>query len=121
MTTKQLIREAIYSWVEQNFGPHEVMDPSWDIDGLAEALASCLSKADIRPEELSAYTKNNIYDDLREHFLEEDIEQVAEDRGLALTKKDIAEIKRRYYKLDDETWEQIAIIMDDIAIERKTY
>lgn len=102
--------EAISEWVGKTYGAQEAEDPSWSI----EALADHLSKSDINPDELNAYTKNMVYDQLREHYLEEDIEQVAEQRGMTLSKVDIETIKHRYYKLDDETWEQIAMLMDDI-------
>lgn len=103
----------IYEWVKQNFGESEADDPSWSI----EALADCLSDSNINPDELNAYTKNAVYDKMREHFLEEDIEQAAESKGLKLTKNDIARIKHQYYKLDDETWEQLSMIMDDMKGE----
>ena len=106
--------EAIYEWVKDNFGESEADDPSWSI----EALADHLSKTDIKPDELNAYTKNNVYDELREHFLEEDIESVAEQRGLTLTKVDIETIKHKYYKLDDETWGQIAVLMDELNLKK---
>lgn len=106
--------EAIYEWVKDNFGQSEADDPSWSI----EALADHLSKTDIKPDELNAYTKSNVYDELREHFLEEDIEGVAKQRGLTLSKVDIETIKHRYYKLDDEIWEQLSIIMDDMNLKK---
>lgn len=66
--------EAIYEWVDLNFGPHEAQDPSWNI----EALADHLSKTDIKPDELNANTQWLVHDKLKEHFLEEDIEGIAE-------------------------------------------
>lgn len=102
--------EAIIEWVGKTYGTQEAEDPSWSV----EALADHLNKSDINPDELNAYTKNMVYDQLREHYLEEDIEQVAEQRGMTLSKVDIETIKHRYYKLDDETWEQISMIMDDM-------
>lgn len=102
--------EAIYEWVAENFGQNEADDPSWSI----EALADHLSKTDIKPDELNASTKWLVYDKLREWNLEQDIEQVAESKGLTLTKEQVASVKHRYYKLDDETWEQLSIIMDDM-------
>lgn len=106
--------QAIYEWVEQNFGSHETQDPSWDIETLAEHL----SESDIDPDELNAMTKNRVYDTMREHFLEEDIEQVAESKGLTLTTEQVARIKHQYCKMDDETWEQLSVIMDNIIMER---
>ena len=38
-------------------------------------------------------------------------------KGLTLEKWQVEAIKHRYYKLDDETWEQISIIMDDMKGE----
>lgn len=106
--------EAIYGWVKDNFGESEADDPSWSI----EALADHLSKTDIKPDELNANTKWLAYGELREHFLEEDIKSVAEQRGLTLSKVDIDTIKHRYYKLDDETYEQISMLMDELNLKK---
>ena len=106
--------EAIYEWVAENFGQSEADEPSWSI----EALADHLSKTDIKPDELNASTKWLAYSELKEHFLEEDIENVAEQRGLTLSKVDIETIKHRYYKLDDETWEQVAMLMDELDLKK---
>lgn len=100
--------DIIYKWVAENFGESEAENPSWNI----EALADHISKSDIDPTELSANTKWRAYDELREHNLELDIKDVAESKGITLTKPEIETIKHRYYKLDDETWEQISIIVD---------
>ena len=105
----------IYDWVKDNFGESEADDPSWSI----EALAKHLNEQDINPDELNAYTKNAVYDKLREHFLDEDIEQVAESKGIKLTNDEVARVKHQYYKLDDETWEQLSIILDDFKREEK--
>ena len=102
--------DIIYKWVADNFGQSEADDPSWSI----EALADHLSKSDIKPDELNANTQWLAFDKVREFNLEQDIKQVAEDRGMTLSKVDIETIKHRYYKLDDETWEQIAMLMDDM-------
>lgn len=106
--------EAIYEWVKQNYGESEADDPSWSI----EALADHLSKTDIKPDELNANTKWLAYSELKEHFLEEDIENIAEQRGLTLSKVDIETIKHRYYKLDDETWEQVSMLMDELDFKK---
>lgn len=98
--------EAIYEWAKAS-GVESV-----GIDWLS--LADHLSNTDIKPDELNANTKWLVYDKLREWNLEQDIEQVAESKGLTLSKVDIETIKHRYYKLDDETWEQLSIIMDDM-------
>ena len=105
--------EAIYEWVKDNFGQSEADDPSWNI----EALADHLSKTNIKPDELNTNTKWFVYDKLREWNLEQDINQVAESKGLTLEKWQVETIKDRYYKLDDETWEQLSIIMDDMKGE----
>lgn len=105
--------DAIYEWVADNFGQSEADDPSWNI----EALADHLSKSDINPDELNANTKWLVYDKLREWNLEQDIDQIAESKGLTLEKWQVEAIKHRYYKLDDETWEQLSIIMDDMKGE----
>lgn len=102
--------DIIYKWVKDNFGQSEADNPSWSI----EALADHLSKSDIDPEELNANTKWLAYDKLREWNLEQDIEQVAESKGLTLTNPEIETIKHRYYKLDDATWEQVSMLMDDL-------
>ena len=106
--------DAIYEWVAKSFGQSEADDPSWDI----KALADHLSKSNIDPDELNANTKWLVYDKLREWNLEQDIEQVAESKGLTLSKVDIETIKHRYYKLDDETWEQISMLMDELNLKR---
>lgn len=105
--------EIIYDWVKQNFGQPEADDPSWDITALADHLGD----ADINPDELNANTKWLAYDELREWNLEQDIEQVAEDKDIKLTPDEIARIKHQYYKLDDETWEQLSMIIDDMKGE----
>lgn len=106
--------DIIYKWVADNFGESEAEDPSWNI----EALADHISKSDIDPDELNAYTKWRAFDELREWSLEQDIKQVAESKGITLSKPEIETIKHRYYKLDDETWEQISIIMDDMNLKK---
>lgn len=106
--------DIIYKWVADNFGQSEADDPSWSI----EALADHLSKSDISPDELNAHTKWLAFDKVREFNLEQDIKQVAEDRGMTLSKVDIETIKHRYYKLDDEAWEQLAMIMDELNLKR---
>ena len=77
--------EAIYSWVEQNFGPHEAQDPSWSI----EALAEHLSESNIDPDELNAYTKSNVYQKVEQAYLEEDVENYANDHDIKLTQQQI--------------------------------
>lgn len=105
--------ETIYEWVAENYGQNEADDPSWNI----EALADRLNNTDIKSDELNANTKWLVYDKMREWNLEQDIDQVAESKGLTLEKWQLEAIKHRYYKLDDETWEQLSIIMDDMKGE----
>lgn len=80
--------EAIYEWVDDNFGQSEADDPSWSI----EALADHLSKSDIKPDELNAYTKINVYSTLDQHYVEEDVEQYATDRDIALTPQQVRNV-----------------------------
>ena len=107
--------EAIYEWVAENFGESEANDPSWDI----KALADHLGNTDIKSTELNANTKWVVYDELRDWNLEQDIEDVAKHHRIELSKDDIETIKRRYYKLDDETWEQLNMLIGDLKQERK--
>lgn len=77
--------EAIYEWVDLNFGPHETQDPSWSI----EALADHLNNTDIEPDELNAYTKSSVYSALDQHYVEEDVADYAERMGYKLTEQQI--------------------------------
>lgn len=105
--------EIMYDWVKENFGEGEAKDPSWNIGALADRLAD----STINPNELNAETKVLVYDDLKDRYLEQDIEEVARDKGITLTEDDITDIKHKYYKLDDETWTQLSVIMDDMEGE----
>lgn len=80
--------DAIYEWVADNFGQSEAENPSWNI----EALADYLSKTDINPDELNAYTKSNVYSTLDQHYVEEDVEQYANDRDIKLTDQQIRNV-----------------------------
>lgn len=77
--------EAIHEWVADSFGTQEAEDPSWNI----EALADYLSKTDIKPDELNANTKSSVYRTLDQHYVEEDVEQYANDHGYELTEQQI--------------------------------
>lgn len=77
--------EAIYEWVADNYGQSEAQDPSWDI----KALADHLNNTDIKPDELNAYTKSNVYSTLDQSYVEEDVERYANDHGYKLTDKQI--------------------------------
>lgn len=80
-----------------NFGTQEAEDPSWNI----EALADHISKSDIDPDELNAYTKSNIYSTLDQHYIEEDVEQYAIDHGYKLTDKQIGTVAS---EIRDSDW-----------------
>ena len=77
--------EAIYEWVADNFGQSEADDPSWSI----EALADHLSKSDIKPVELNAYTNSAVYSTLEQSYVEEDVADYAERMGYKLTEQQI--------------------------------
>ena len=83
--------EAIYEWVADNFGQSEADNPSWSI----EALADHLSKTDIKPDELNAYTKSNVYSTLDQHYIEEDVANYAERMGHKLTEQQIGDVADR--------------------------
>lgn len=89
--------EAIYEWVADNFGQSEADDPSWNI----EALADHLSKTDIKPSELNAYTKHCVYNALDQHYVEEDVEYYAESHGYKLTDKQIGTVAS---EIRDSDW-----------------
>lgn len=80
--------DIIYKWVADNFGESEANDPSWDI----KALAKHLSESDIDPDELNAMTKSNVYNTLDQHYVEEDVEQYASDRGTNLTEQQVRNV-----------------------------
>lgn len=88
--------EAIYEWVAENFGQNEADDPSWSI----EALVDHLNKTDIKPDELSAYTKSNVYGTLDQHYVEEDVERYANDHGYKLTEQQIGYVADRIRNSD---------------------
>ena len=88
--------EAIYEWVAENFGQSEADDPSWCI----EALANHLSKTDIKPDELNAYTKSNVYRTLEQHYIEEDVETYATDHDYKLTDQQIRNVADRIRNSD---------------------
>ena len=107
--------QAIYEWVADNFGAQEVEDPSWNIEALAEHLNS----TDILPDELNASTKLATYDKIKAAYLDEDIENLANNRGVKLTPGEVEQVKHCYYKMDDETYAQLGEIVDEIIYERK--
>ena len=80
--------ETIYEWVAENYGQSEADNPSWNI----EALADRLSKTDIKPDELNAYTKSNVYSKVEQSYLEEDVENYARDHDYKLTDQQIGAV-----------------------------
>lgn len=109
MTFYDIIRD----WVAKNYGESEAEDPSWSITELAKELM----KATIDPKELNANTKWLVYDELREWNLEQDIKAVAKEYGCELTDKDMARIKSYYYHADDETYDLIRNIIENVTEE----
>lgn len=77
--------DIIYKWVADNFGQSEADDPSWNI----KALAKHLSEADINPDELNAMTKSLAYQKLEQTYLEEDVENYANDHDIKLTPQQV--------------------------------
>lgn len=88
--------DIIHKWVADNFGTQEAEDPSWDI----EALADHLSKSDIDPDELSAMTKSRVYGALDQHYVEEDVEEYANNHGYKLTEQQIGYVADRIRNSD---------------------
>lgn len=80
--------EAIHEWVGKTYGTQEAEDPSWDI----EALAKHLSESDIKPDELNAYTKSNVYSEVEQSCIEEDVEKYARNKGIKLTYQQIGTV-----------------------------
>lgn len=92
MELKHKIDKLIFTWVKDNFGENEAHDPSWSIVELASYLADHLHELDIDPDDLSAYTKSNVYSTLDQHYVEEDVEQYADDRGIKLTEQQVRSV-----------------------------
>lgn len=88
--------DIIYKWVADNFGQSEADDPSWNI----KALADHLSKSDINPDELNAYTQSLVYSKLDQHYVEEDVETYANDRDIKLTPQQIHNVADRIRNSD---------------------
>lgn len=88
--------EAIHEWVAENFGQSEADDPSWNI----EALADHLSKTDIKPEELNAYTKSSVYSTLDQSYVEQDVADYAERMGYKLTEQQVGYVADRIRNSD---------------------
>lgn len=88
--------ETIYEWVADNFGQSEADNPSWSI----EALADHLSKSDINPDELNAYTKSVVYSTLDQSYVEEDVTSYADSMGYKLTEQQIGYVADRIRNSD---------------------
>lgn len=88
--------DIIHKWVADNFGTQEAEDPSWNI----EALADHLSKSDIDPDELNAYTKSNVYSTLDQSYVEQDVADYAERMGYKLTEQQIGYVADRIRNSD---------------------
>lgn len=84
--------EAIYEWAKAS-GVEGV-----GIDWLS--LANHLSKTDIKPDELNAYTKSNVYSTLDQHYVEEDVADYAEQMGYKLTEQQIGYVADRIRNSD---------------------
>lgn len=85
--------EAIYEWTKAS-GVESV-----GIDWVS--LADHLSKSDINPDELNAYTKSVVYSELRDHYLEEDVEYYARHHDYKLTDKQIGTVAS---EIRDSDW-----------------
>ena len=93
MKLYDIIREC----VGHTYGTQEMEDPSWNI----EALAEHISKSDIDPDELNAYTKHCVYNALDQHYVEEDVEYYARHHGYKLTDKQIGTVAS---EIRDSDW-----------------
>jgi len=76
--------EAIYEWAKAS-GVESV-----GIDWLS--LADHLNNTDIKPDELNAYTKSNVYSKVEQSYLEEDVENYARDHDYKLTDQQIGAV-----------------------------
>lgn len=88
--------DIIYKWVADNFGESEADNPSWNI----EALADHISKSDIDPNELNAYTKSCVYSTLDQSYVEQDVVDYAERMGYKLTEQQIGYVADRIRNSD---------------------
>lgn len=94
------LKIIIKNWVLENFGESEAEDPSWDIEALAEEIYS---------------HRWEIYEAVREDYTIEDIERIAEDKGVKLTKDQVSLALHRYSKTDDYNLEQLDYIVDEVV------
>ena len=94
------IKNIIYKWVAKNFGTQEAEDPSWSIEALAEEIY---------------FHRWEIYEAVREDCTIEDIERIAEDKGVKLTKDQVNLALHRYSKTDDYNLEQLDYIVDEVV------
>lgn len=84
--------EAIYEWAKAS-GVESV-----GIDWLS--LADHLNNTDIKPDELNAYTKSNVYSTLDQSYVEEDVADYAERMGIELTEQQIGNVADRIRNSD---------------------
>lgn len=78
---KNEIEKRIYKWVAENYGQAEADDPSWNIEGLAEAVYEL---------------RHKIYYDEERQYQEEDCDMVAENMGVELTSQQKANIVEEF-------------------------
>lgn len=76
--------EAIYEWAKVN--GVEGVGIDWT------SLANYLSKTDIKPDELNAMTKSNVYSKVEQSCVEEDVEKYARNKGIELTDQQIGAV-----------------------------
>lgn len=96
---EERLEKIIYNWVEENFGKSEAADPSWSIKELAKELAK--HKWEIRSM-------------VQEEYDLEDIDDVADDLGVKLTKDEKSFALHRYRKIEDSNLETLEYIIKDI-------
>lgn len=93
------IKDTIYKWVKKNFGESEAEDPSWSIEALAEEIY---------------FHRWEIYEAVKEDYTIEDIERIAEDKGVKLTKDQVNRALHMYEKTEDYNLEQLDYIVDEV-------
>lgn len=99
---KDTYKGIIYNWVKDNFGESEAADPSWNIEALSEELAK------------HAWQIHSLQ---QEEYDLEDIDAVAEDNNIELTKEERELVLHRYKKLEDSNLEFIQSIIKEVKGE----
>lgn len=84
--------EAIYEWAKAS--GVESVGIDWT------SLADHLNNTDIKPDELNAYTKSSVYSALDQHYVEEDVEEYANDHGYKLTEQQVGYVADRIRNSD---------------------